>query len=110
MMLVTLDDIKRYLREPEDDDLELQLLGRAASSAVMNYVGPQDWTDSNGDPIEDSNGQAIGAPDEVQWATLSLVGYLFRHRDEDPDRVFSMGFLPPAVTALLYPLRMPTLR
>ena len=40
---------------------------------------------------------------------LLLVGYFYRHRDENPEGEYQMGYLPWPVTALLYPLSDPAL-
>lgn len=113
MMLVTLQQVKDHLRIDNDaGDSDLLLKTRAASRAVLNYLkdGSESFTDSAGDPIEDSNGDAIGIPEDVQDATLMMVGYLNNVRDSDPDRAFEMGYLPKPVMALLYSRRDPALR
>lgn len=110
MMLVTLAQAKGHLRvdfNDEDNDIELKI--KAASAAVLNYLksGADSFLDSSGDVIEDSNGPIV--PAEVQAATLQLVGYFWKYRDGTPAGAFQMGYLPPDVTALLYPLRDPAL-
>lgn len=111
--LVTLEQAKDHLRVDTDDgDNDLILKIRGASMSVMRYLkaqGAASFTDSAGDVIEDSNGDAIGVPEDVQSAVLLMLGYLNRDRDADSDNAYTMGFLPPPVTALLYPLRKPTL-
>lgn len=121
---VTLAQAKRqlYLLEDEthDDDLVTALIG-AASAAVRAYLKDalpwQPVLDSNLLPEVDSNGAVSYEVDsngdkvvraEVQQATLVLIGYFYRNRDENPDNAFDRGYLPAPVTALLYPLRVPT--
>jgi hypothetical protein len=118
---------------PDDADLALKIAG--ASAAVMNYlknyrnVWVQEYeadtdgqwvldsnfdripaTDTDGKPIyqTDTNGQRIVA-DPIKSATLLLIGYLYKDRDENPEEAYEQGFLPKPVTALLYPLRDPAL-
>lgn len=110
-LLVTLEEAKRHLRIDTDaDDLDLTLKLYAASAAVLTYLksGADAFTDSAGDVIEDSAGP-VGVPFQVQAATLLMTGYLYKNRDEDADKAFQPGYLPAPVTALLYPLRDPSL-
>lgn len=112
MILVTLAEAKRHLRiidDADDPDLELRIL--AASEAVRNYLkdGVDAFTDSNGDLILDSAGDPVGVPFVVKAATLLMLGYLYKDRDENADDAYEQGFLPKPVTALLYPLRDPAL-
>lgn len=127
IQFVTLDEAKRqlYVLEGETaDDALITALIYAASSAVRNYIqGNQPWQpvldsnmlpelDSNGDPTYevDSSGDKI-VRSEVKQATLLLVGYFYKNRDENPDGEFDKeGYLPAPVKALLYPLRVLTLR
>lgn len=124
---VSLEEAKRQLYVMEDettDDALITGLIFAASSAVRNYIqGNQPWQpvldsnmlpelDSNGDPtyeVDSSGDKLVRA--EVKQATLLLVGYFYKNRDENPDEAFDKdGYLPAPVKALLYPLRVPTLR
>jgi hypothetical protein len=119
MKLITLAQAKAHLRAEstavEDDQIEEFV--EAASAAVVNYLKsgadaflntaglPEELTDTSGDVLE------YIAPDVVKAATKILVGALFRNRDsKDPAADgWRDGYLPPAVTALLYPLRDPAL-
>jgi hypothetical protein len=117
-----------------DDDPDLALKIRAASAAVLNYLKglrnvwvaevqmagaypvlvngrPVPILDTEGEPIyvEDTSGARI-VRDEVRAATLLMLGYLWKDRDENPEGEFDMGYLPHPVMALLYPLRDPALR
>ena len=113
VMLVTLEQAIQHLRvdnDAEDNDLLLKIA--AASGAVMNYINPgaDVFLDSEGNAAVDSNGIAIGIPQEIQQATLLLLGYFYKDRDGDPDKAYEMGYLPRPVTALLYPHRTPVVR
>lgn len=112
MKIVSRQQATDYLRrDTSDDDALLDLLIEAASGAVVNYLGEgaDAWLDSNGDLIEDSNGDN-DAPEAVKGAVLYLTGWLYRHRDEDVEKAFQPGYLPAPVTAMLYPLRDPVLQ
>lgn len=111
--LITLDEAVRHLRIDEldsdgDPDLELKIF--AASQAVINYLGDyaSEIVDSDGDVILDTDGVSI-APYPIKAATLLMLGYLYKDRDENADGAYEMGFLPKPVTALLYPYRDPAL-
>lgn len=110
MTLVTLTETKDHLRiDGDDGDADLQTKIAAASAAVQSYlkeVSPY-VLDGNGEPVLDGNGQPIVQP-VVKAATLLLIGYLYRQRDEDSDNEFEPGYLPRPVTALLYPMRVPS--
>lgn len=124
MMYVTLARAKQHLNMDHDqDDVLIEAYIGAASEAVKNYLksaSPYEVErDSNDDPITDSSGDPIYVVDSsgdkvvkysVQAATLLMVGFLYKDRDENPDEAFQQGFLPKPVTALLYPLRDPALR
>ncbi|EXF45265.1 Phage gp6-like head-tail connector protein [Pseudomonas sp. BAY1663] len=123
MMYVTLERAKAHLNmDHDEDDNLIGLYITAASRAVKNYLKSgspfkieadsdgNDVVNSSGDPVyeRDSSGAKIIA-EEVQAATLLLIGYLYKDRDENPDGAFEAGYLPKPVTALLYPLRDPAL-
>lgn len=111
MMLVTLQQASDHLRRDTDaDDNDLILKIEGASEAVAAYLktaGMASFTDSAGDLILDSNGDAVGVPRQIQSATLLMVGHLYRDRDADSDKAYEMGYLPRPVTALLFSLRDP---
>lgn len=104
MMLITLDEAKKHLNIDYDgDDSDITLKVHAASGAVCNYLksAASGYLDSTGNVIADS------VPFEVKAATMLMLGYLYKDRDEDSTNAYSQGYLPRPVTALLYPLRSP---
>ena len=104
--LVTLEETKVALRIDGDDmDATLELQIQAASEAVLEYLkdAAEDFLDEQGVPISGE------VPARVQWATIALVGYWVRDPDANPDGEFDRGYLPAPVTALLYPLRTPSM-
>jgi len=120
--LVTLAQAKRHLYIDEadasrDDDVMDKI--EEASAAVISYLktnaaGFLDSsglivTDSSGAPVTDS--PAVHIPYQVRAATLQLLTALFENRGDDGGALskFEQGYLPPVVTALLYPLRDPAL-
>lgn len=110
--LVTLQQASDHLRrDTDDDDSDLRLKIMAASSAIYAYLksGSDLFTDTAGYLVLDSAGDPVGVPYQVKAATLLMVGYLYKQRDEDTDKEFEQGYLPRPVTALLYPLRDPAL-
>jgi hypothetical protein len=111
-LLVSLSQVKEHLRvDTSDGDADLTLKIRAASRAVIEYIrnGADAFTDSAGDVYEDSNGDAIGIPEDVQIAVIFLVGVLDRNRNGNEAGIFENGYLPPACTSLLAPYRDPPL-
>jgi gp6-like head-tail connector protein len=121
MMYVTLQRAKQHLNMDHDqDDVLIEAYIGAASEAVKNYLksaSPYEVErDSNDDSIVDSSGDPIYVVDSsgdkqvkyaVQAATLIMLGFLYKDRDENPDQAFQQGYLPKPVTALLYSLRDP---
>lgn len=113
MMLVTLQQASDHVRADNTDPM-LPLYIAAASAAVINYLdgGADSFLDTAGFVPLDSNGDPIGVPYEVMAATLLLLGDFYSNRGEDQTTNWAgqFAYLPPAVTSLLYTLRMPTLR
>jgi len=127
MMLVTIEDAKARLRIVHDaEDLDLEMMIQQASAAVMNYLGkPLDYytattdgaysasgsgsSDSDSDLVSSDGTTTIPIPDEVQLATLLLVGILYRDRDGTEAKEWQHGYLPWPVTSFLYPLRDPVM-
>lgn len=111
-MLVSLAQASAHLRrDTAADDADLTLKVYAASAAVMNYIqgpGIDGFTDSAGDVFVDSNGEPVDVPYDVQAATLLLIGYFYKNRDDNPDGAFERGYLPAPVCALLTPYRDPS--
>jgi len=109
-MLVTLDQAKAQVRTAHDaEDETITLLVHAASGAVINYLkdAAEEFIDSSGEVVTDSS-DIPQTPYVVQQATLLLVGLMFADREGTSD-LWKPGYLPPAIVALLYPLRDPGL-
>ena len=125
MMLVSLEEAKQHLYVVHDsDDTLITAQIKAASGIVLNFLKTKRGLyepeyDENGDlvldsnddtvPIVDSSGQKL-IREEVRAAALIMIGILYRDRDGSEMQKWETGFLPPPVTALLYPLRDPALR
>lgn len=110
VMLVSLQQASDHLRRDDDaDNNDLTLKIKAASKSIIRYLKDgATFLDSQGDVEVDSSGDPIGVPEDVQSATLIMLGWLYRDRDAMDDRI-EYATLPKAVTALLYPLRKPTM-
>lgn len=116
-MLVTLQQAKDHLRIDTDDaDTDLTLKIEGASGAVLNHLKGKNRfvqeVDGDGEPVVDADGNPVYTDvvlPEVQSATLLMVGYLNKDRDNDKDHEYEQGSLPRPVTALLAMLRRPTL-
>jgi hypothetical protein len=112
-LIVTLEEAKVHLHidaDFTDSDTDITEKIHQASAAVIAYLkGVPDWLDSSGEVVEDSPGVFI--PWQIRAATFQLLTALFENRGDDGGEAskFSQGYLPPAVTALLYPLRDPAL-
>lgn len=95
----TLEAVKAAHRiDHDDDDGHLSLLITAATRQVSGYVGAE-----APDPEFLSE-----VREDVQLATIMLVGFLYANSDADPAKAFDPGYLPAPVQSLLYPLRTPT--
>ena len=99
-MLVTVKQAADHLRIDNyaDEISDLTLKIEAASEIVLNYVEQEE-----DDYEEDSNGDST-VPKTLQAATLLLVGDMHRHRDTELPK-YTEATLPPAVRALLHPLK-----
>lgn len=98
MMLVTLEEAKHqcYVDHDFDDEL-ITLYIKTASAAVARYIKCDDLTSET-------------APMEAKYATLAYVGKMYKDRDNDENQDYTHGMLPNFVTAILYPLREPTVQ
>jgi Phage gp6-like head-tail connector protein len=111
MMLVTVDFAKPHIQvdyDVSDELIEFQI--HAASEAVLNYLkdARYDFTDTSGEVLTDSAGNDL-TPFVVKQAVVMLVDEFFTHRGSDGGKAarWEMGYLPPNVMAVLYPLRDP---
>lgn len=107
--LVTLERVKQALRiDTTDDDQLLNAYIAAASAAVINYLKGQAQVllglDEDGELPSEAE-----IPPEIELATIMLVGHFYKEPDGNTEDAFEQGYLPKPVTALLYPLRDPTL-
>ena len=111
VMLVSLAQASLHLRrDTDDDDTDLILKIHAASGAVINYLKDgATFLDSADEVDTDSFSEPIGVPFEVQAAVLLLVGMFYLDRDGSEPDLWERGYLPKAITALLYPLRDPAM-
>jgi hypothetical protein len=111
MQYVTLEQVKAQCNVDATltiDDGLLEDKANAAEAAVLEYLDdevPDAFMDSSGTPATDTD-----PPPQVVEAILTLTAILYRYRD-DPnlDGKVAHGYLPFAVTMLLYPLRDPAL-
>jgi hypothetical protein len=119
-MLVTLEQAKAHLYiDGDDHDAQVTEKVEEASAAVISYLkdAAQEFLDSSNLLNVDSSGQVITdspsvfIPFQIRAATLQMLTALWENRGDDGGEMskFSQGYLPPAVTALLYPLRDPAL-
>ncbi len=114
VMLVSLEQASaRVRRDTDDDDADLTLMIEGASEMVLNYLKSSvDFLNSSGEVDLDSSGTPVGVPKAVMNATLILVAIMYKNREAESEasqQQWAMGYLPPAVTAILYPLRDPAL-
>ncbi len=118
-MIVTLEEGKSHLRVDHDlDDNDITIKIMAASSAVLEYIGDAQYRfiDTGGEMLDfdtSTEQSELRALHRVRQATLVLLGDMYRYRDPQANDVvdprFGYGYLPRAVTALLYSLRVPTI-
>lgn len=111
MMLISLEYASDHLRrDTTDDDADLTRKIEAASQAVITYLGDgaDAYTDSAGEVFPDSNGVAIGVPDDIRFATALLVAEFYSNaQSARPDPQFGYGYFPAHVLAILFPYRDP---
>lgn len=104
---VTLEKVKQGLViDTTDDDARLGLLITAASTSILRYL-----KEIGSAPFYDWETSALvgDVPEDVQVATIMLVGHIYRSPDSNEDGAFERGSLPKPVTALIYSRRDPAL-
>lgn len=112
--LITLEEAKAHLyiiHNADDNDLKLKIY--AASEAVIDYLkaeGVKKFIGADGELLKNEAGEPVQVPFKVKAATLLMLGYLHKDRDDNPGNAFEHGYLPKPVTALLYSMRDPALR
>lgn len=111
--LVTLEQTKVMLRVTyNNEDDHITGLIQACSRMVLNYLRLDETAYLNSDGTMDLNSATLGyeeVPEEVQAATLYLIGVLFRDRDGAESEKWEHGYLPLPVRSMLYMLRSPAL-
>lgn len=111
-LLVPVATVKAALRiDTTDDDAVLELYTSAASRAVVEYMKGEAGDFFGIDSPPNSPPDDLTTVDErARLAVIALAGVFYREPDGDIARNFNThGMLPNFVTALLYPLRHPTL-
>ena len=110
-MLVTVDQVRTALKlDSGESDTIIALYISAASRAVVRYLKGQAGTLLTIDSPPNSPPDDLSAvPEDIQMATILLMGHFYNNPDGDPDHDWEQGYLPRPVTALLYPLRDPAL-
>lgn len=111
VMLVTLEQASMHLRrDTDDDDSDLSIKIKAASILVIRYLKDAVTFLDSADEVEyDSAGDPL-VPEDVQSATLLIIGALYDSRGDNSEAdFFEGGKLPPAARALLDTLRKPTM-
>lgn len=106
VMLVEVDEVKERLRfdhDLEDEDIERAI--EDASAAVMAYLKVASTA------YDDSFGTLVPAnvPAQARTAVIHLVGIWKRDPSGVEMEKWQMGYLPAPITAILYPLRDPSL-
>lgn len=104
--LVTLDEVKSYLRIDTDAaDNDLQEAIYQASAVILDYVK------SSRSKIIDDDGELIEGEElqRVKRSTLILVGIFDRVKNGEEEQRYSQGNLPFSVTAFIYTLHTPTI-
>lgn len=113
--LVTLEQARQMLQIPDaltsENDFIVGLI-RGSSRMVLSYLKLDEDAYLNSDGTMDLDSATVGyneVPEEVQAATLYLIGVLYRDRDGAESEKWQHGFLPAPVVSMLYPLRDPSL-
>ena len=109
-LLVPVARVKQALHIDEaDDDWVIEAYTAAASMAIVGYLKGEagDFLGIDSPPNSPPDDLTTVDP-RVVAAVIVLVGIIYREPDGDEAKNFSHGNLPWVVTALLYPLRVPT--
>lgn len=111
-MLLSLEAAKRHLRiEPEntDDDEDLKVKIEEASAIVIDYIKAPDRERRTGEGAPESWTE-LTVPGVIRAAVELVLSKLFDDRNAgDEDNEVAMGYLTPAVTAILHRYRDPAL-
>ncbi len=111
-LIVTIQEARDWLHlDDAETDAVISRALSAASRAVVRYLKWQAGSilviDSPPNSPPDNLANVV---DDVAMAVLMLAGILMKERDGDEAGDFyELGYLPKPVTALLYPMRDPTI-
>ena len=110
-LLVPVQTVRDALRIDEgESDALLEIYISAASRAVVEYLKGEAGDFLSIDSPPDSPPDNLSTVDErVRFAVIALTGVMYANPDNDEAEQWAHGNLPWFVTAMLYPLRVPTL-
>lgn len=109
-LLVPIARVKQALHiDDDEDDWVVEAWTTAASRMIVEYLKGEAGDFLGIDSPPNSPPDDLTTVDaRVVAAVIMLVGYLYKEPDGDEAKEFSHGNLPWKVTAMLYPLRVPT--
>lgn len=109
--LITLQAAKEHLRvEHNEDDIPIQRYADEASAIVLDYIKKRIGTPDPADPsIVDWDETSVPLP--VRAAIELMLSKLYddRNAGQENDERVALGYLTPAITALLHRYRDPAL-
>lgn len=109
-LLVSIEQAKQALHiDGSADDATIEMWVAASSLAVVKYLKGEagDFLGIDSPPNSPPNDLSTVDP-RVVAAVIMLTGIFYREPDGDEARDFAYGRLPAKVSAMLYPLRVPT--
>lgn len=116
--MITLAQAKRQVRVTHDqEDVEIQEMIDSATVAIMGYIDAsvaETFVSTDGQFIEDTNGEATLVPADIKMACKLEVAHLYRNREGQseskiPDQ-FGYGYaLCAAAIGKLYRYRTPVI-
>lgn len=102
-MIITIEQAARHLRIDDIDDSEV--LTDLTDKCVQVTAMVLDYLELDAGTWQDSSDEPLDVPGQVQAAALIWLGYLWNNRNGEDSKELETGYIPRAVSNLLWRMK-----